>query len=151
MQFTPRNIAAYLFFKLPSAFWCGVRVERISADACVTRVRYRWINQNPFQSMYFAVQAMAAELSTGALMMRLIADSGRRVSMLVVGNEARYGKKARGLLRFSCTDGAAARQALERAIATGEGQTVWMTSTGVDEQGAQVSQFRFEWSLKLSR
>jgi hypothetical protein len=151
VKFTPRNITVYLFFKLPSAFWCGVRVERIAADECITRVRHRWFNQNPFQSMYFAVQAMAAELSTGALMMRLIADSGQRVSMLVVGNEARFGKRARGLLHFACNDGPLARQALERAIATGEGQTVWMTSTGVNEQGEQVSQFRIEWSLKLSR
>jgi hypothetical protein len=31
--------------------------------------KHRWINQNPFNSMYFAVQAMAAELATGALVM----------------------------------------------------------------------------------
>jgi hypothetical protein len=151
MQFTPRNIHAFMFLKLPSAFWCGVRVERITADECVTRVRHRWINQNPFQSMYFAVQAMAAELSTGALVMRLISESGQRVSMLVASNETRFGKKARGLIAFTCHDGALAKQALERAIASGEGQTVWMTSVGTNEQGEQVSQFRFEWTLKLSR
>ena len=39
-------------------------------------VKHRWINQNPFNSMYFAVQAMAAELSTGALVM--IANSKKR-------------------------------------------------------------------------
>jgi len=150
MQFTPRNIHFFLFFRLPSAFWCGVRVQSISADECVTRVRHRWINQNPFRSMYFAVQAMAAELSTGALLMRLISDSGRRVSMLVAGNEMRFTKKARGRITFTCRDGALARQALERAIASGEGQPVWMTSTGCDECGDEVAQFRVEWTLKLS-
>jgi hypothetical protein len=35
----------------------------------VVSVKHRWINQNPFNSMYFAVQAMAAELATGALVM----------------------------------------------------------------------------------
>jgi hypothetical protein len=36
------------------------------------------INQNPFNSMYFAVQAMAAELSTGALVMYQIQKSGKK-------------------------------------------------------------------------
>jgi len=35
----------------------------------VATVKHRWLNQNPFNSMYFAVQAMAAELTTGALVM----------------------------------------------------------------------------------
>jgi hypothetical protein len=71
--------------------------------------------------------------------------------MLVAGNEMRFTKKARGRITFVCRDGALARRALERAIASGEGQTVWMTSTGCDERGDAVSQFRFEWTLKLSR
>jgi hypothetical protein len=53
---------------LPSAFICGVRVATIDEKQCVS-VKHRWINQNPFNSMYFAVQAMAAELATGALVM----------------------------------------------------------------------------------
>jgi hypothetical protein len=59
----------FYFFKLPAAFICGVRVKKLDEKECVATVKHRWINQNPFNSMYFAVQAMAAELSTGALVM----------------------------------------------------------------------------------
>jgi hypothetical protein len=45
-----------------------VRVATIDENN-VWYVKHRWINQNPFNSMYFAVQAMAAELATGALVM----------------------------------------------------------------------------------
>ncbi|HEA31083.1 MAG TPA: thioesterase, partial [Leeuwenhoekiella sp.] len=54
-------------FKLPSAWICGVRVQTIGRNTCTTTVRHRWINQNPFKSMFWAVQGMAAELSTGVL------------------------------------------------------------------------------------
>jgi hypothetical protein len=57
----------FLFFKLPAAFICGVRVKKLDEKECSYR-QAPLINQNPFNSMYFAVQAMA-ELSTGALVM----------------------------------------------------------------------------------
>ena len=71
----PSKFNTFLFFKLPSAFICGVRVKAINEKHCVVSVKHRWINQNPFNSMYFAVQAMAAELSTGALVIKAIRES----------------------------------------------------------------------------
>ena len=80
MTITASKLNQFLFFKLPSAFICGVRVKTIDATECIVSVKHRWINQNPFQSMYFAVQAMGAELSTGALVMYHIQKSGRKIS-----------------------------------------------------------------------
>lgn len=81
MQFTAGNINTFIFFKLPSAFWCGVRAKSLDSDQCTVTVKHQWFNQNPFKSMYFAVQAMAAELSTGALVMYQIKKSGKKISM----------------------------------------------------------------------
>ncbi len=149
MQFTPSKLNAFLFFKLPSAYWSGVRVKEISADSCTVSVKYRWINQNPFNSMYFAVQAMAAELSTGALVMYAIKNSGKKISMLVANNKATFTKKAKGRITFTCNDGHLTTEALERAVATTEGQTFWMTSIGKDEKGDIVSEMQFEWSIRV--
>ncbi len=99
--------------------------------------------------MYFAVQAMAAELSTGALVMSFIKESDATVSMLVANNEATFTKKATGRIIFTCNDGLAIKEAIQKAIETGEGQTVWMESTGINTDGIQVSKFRFEWTVKL--
>lgn len=151
MEFTPSKLNTFLFFKLPSAFWCGVRTKKISETQCEVSVKHRWINQNPFQSMYFAVQAMAAELSTGALVMLHIKKSGKNISMLVANNKATFTKKAKGRITFTCKDGHLITDAIEKTIATGEGQTFWMQSIGIDEKGDQVSVFDFEWTIRVKR
>lgn len=149
MEFTPLKLNFFLFFKLPSAFWSGVRVKSISKEQCVVTVKHRWFNQNPFKSMYFAVQAMAAELTTGALVMMQIKKSGKNISMLVANNNSNFSKKATGRITFTCNDGHLIEEAIKQTIATGEGQTIWMKSVGVNEKREQVSEMNFEWSIKL--
>lgn len=149
MEFTPSKLNTFVLLKLPSAFISGVRVKQISAQQCTVSVKHRWINQNPFKSMYFAVQAMAAELSTGALVMYHIKDSGKKISMLVANNKGNFSKKARGRITFTCKDGHLIADAIARTVATGEGQTFWMKSVGVDEAGDQVSEMDFEWSVRV--
>ena len=101
--------------------------------------------------MFWAVQGMAAEFSTGALMINKIQESGKRVSMLVTSNNATFTKKATGKIRFTCNDGKATDDVLAKAIATGEGQTLWMQAVGVNEEGVVVSTFNFQWSVKLKQ
>jgi hypothetical protein len=149
MKFTPSKLNTFLFFKLPSAFWSGVRVQEIDSRQCFATVTHRWINQNPFNSMYFAVQAMAAELTTGALVMWHIKLSKRQVSMLVTQNKSFFSKKARGKITFSCLEGNLIEDAIQKAIETGEGQTLWLKSRGVDAQGDLVSEMEFQWSIKV--
>ena len=149
MEFTPLKLNIFLFFKLPSAFWSGVRVKSISKEQCVVTVKHRWFNQNPFKSLYFAVQAMAAELTTGALVMMQIKKSGKNISMLVANNNSNFSKKATGRITFTCNDGHLIEEAIKQTIATGEGQTIWMKSVGVNEKREQVSEMNFEWSIKL--
>lgn len=149
MKISVSGLNRFLFFKLPAAFLCGVRVKQINDTKCTTSVKHRWINQNPFNSMYFAVQAMAAELTTGALVMHQINKSGRKISMLVVGNKSHYTKKAAGRITFICRDGFLVAQNIQKAHITGEAQTFWMKSIGTDESGEQVSEMDFEWSIKI--
>ncbi len=149
MIITASKLNRFLLFQLPSAFFCAFRVQTIDANQCVVSVKHRWINQNPFQSMYFAVQAMGAELSTGALVMYHIQKSGRKISMLVANNKGNFTKKATGRITFTCNDGHLIEAAIQNTIATGEGQTFWMKSIGMNEQGIQVSEMDFEWSIRL--
>lgn len=149
MTLSPSKVNAFLFFKLPSAYWCGVRVKSLNDTQCVVTVRHKWFTQNPFKSMYFAVQAMAAELTTGALVMNKIKESGKNISMLVANNKGTYTKKATGKITFTCNDGHLIAEAIKQTIATGEGQTIWMKSIGVDEKGDQVSELQFEWSVRI--
>ena len=149
MKLSPSKINTFLLFKLPSAYFTGVRVKSISETTCITTVKHRWINQNPFKSIFWAVQGMAAELSTGAMVMAKIKENNKNISMLVANNRATFTKKARGRILFTCTDGALINQAIDKTISTGEGQTIWMKSEGKDAAGDVVSTFEFEWTLKV--
>jgi len=149
MKITTKKLNIFLMFKLPSAYFCGVRTKLIDDTNCIVFVKHRWINQNPFNSMFWAVQGMAAELSTGALVMFKIKESGRNISMLVANNNASFSKKAKGLITFECNEGHLIDSAIDKAIKTGEGQTFWMQSKGTNEEGIVVSSFNFEWTIKV--
>ncbi|CAN1533716.1 Protein of unknown function DUF4442 [Flavobacteriaceae bacterium] len=149
MKLTVSKLNRFIFFKLPSAFICGIRVKHIDSDKCIVAVKHRWINQNPFNSMYFAVQAMAAEMTTGAMVIDKIQNSGKKISMLVANNKSNFSKKATGRITFVCQDGHLIEEAIQKTIANGEGQTFWMKSIGTNEQGIQVSEMDFEWSVRL--
>ncbi|WP_298761160.1 DUF4442 domain-containing protein [uncultured Psychroserpens sp.] len=149
MIVSPRKLNAFLLFKLPSAYFCGVRTTALSNTTCVVSVKHRWFNQNPFKSMFWAVQGMAAELTTGALVMSKIKSSGKNISMLVANNNGSFTKKATGRITFTCNQGEDIDDAIKKAIETGEGQTVWLNSKGINKDGVQVSDFNFEWTLKV--
>jgi len=149
MKLTPSKLNTVLMFKLPSAFLCGIRAKFIDDKRCVVKVKHRWINQNPFKSMFWAVQGMAAELTTGAMLTSKIRESGKNISMLVANNNASFTKKATGIITFECSEGHLIDTAITKAIETGEGQTIWMNSNGVNVDGIQVSSFNFEWTIKL--
>lgn len=139
----------YLFTKIPISWLAGVRLKELNNETCTTKVKLGWLNQNPFNSMFWAVQGMAAEFSTGFLCAEKIKKSGKKISMLVVHNQADFTKKAVGKITFTCNQGKELDEVLQKAIATGEGQALTMFSEGKDEKGDTVSKFAFTWSFKV--
>ena len=139
----------YTFFNLPSAWWCGVRVKKISSKYCSTKVNLNWINKNPFKSIFWAIQGMAAELSTGVLIMQASKSFKCNISMLVINNKATFTKKAKGQIVFSCDNGEAIAQTFTKLLKTNKPQTLWLQAKGVDKEGDIVSTFDFEWTLLL--
>lgn len=148
MIFTPNKLNLFLLKELPAAYLCGVRVYAIDDAYCTVRVKYKWFNQNPFRSMYFAVQNMAAELTTGALVMKAIKVSRKKVSMLVLNQKSQFTKKATGTITFKCEQGQLIKEKVQEALQTKDGITFWVRSEGIDEQGDTVGFFDFEWTLK---
>lgn len=148
MDFNVKNLNLYLLKNLPSAFLCGVRVYSITDVHCIVRVKHRWFNQNPFKSMYFAVQNMGAELTTGVLVMKAIKESNKKVSMLVLNQKSNFTKKATGVITFKCEEGLMIREKVNEALLTKEGISFWVRSEGYNEQGEKVGTYDFEWTLK---
>jgi hypothetical protein len=141
----------FSLFKLPAAWITGVRLTHLDDRSSTASIKHRWINQNPYSSMFWAVQGMAAEFPTGILLTQEIERSKRNISMLVLNNKASFTKKATGRINFTCNQGEEARATIDKLISTGEPQTVWLDAVGVNESGQQVSSFSFEWTLLLKK
>jgi hypothetical protein len=139
---------AFLLKSLPMAYFAGIRVRELNDKSAYTTIKFGWINQNPFRSMYFACQAMAAEMSTGLLVMNGTYESKPGISMLVIKNESQFFKKATGKITFTCDDGELVSASILSAKNSVEGVIINLKSQGKNENGEIVSEFIFTWSLK---
>jgi hypothetical protein len=148
---SPFKINFFTLLKLPSAWFTGVRAKEINSKLCKVSVRKSWINQNPFNSIFWAIQGMAAELSTGALLMYYIKKSGRKISMLVLNNKGSFLKKAKGRVTFKCNQGEEVEKIVSLAIQKSKPQKIIMNSFGLDSNGQKVSEFEFEWTILVKK
>ena len=144
----PLGIRALLWSKLPLAAFAGLRVARLDETGAEVTLPAGWKTQNPFGSTYFAAQAMAAELSTGAPALWFIEQSGEKVSSLVTGISAKFTRRAVSKARFVFSAGAAMRAAIGDAIRTGEPVVFSARSVGTQRDGTQIAEFAVEWSFK---
>jgi hypothetical protein len=144
----PIKFRLYMLAKLPMGFIAGLKLTQLQPSQAGVQVKYKWLTQNPFGSMYFAVLSMAAEFSTGILCLANIYKSDPAISMLVVKMESHFYKKALGVITFTCSDGDAIIDIVKTAKETGEGVTLVSKSTGVNQNGEVVAEFFITWSLK---
>jgi hypothetical protein len=145
---TPFQVNSFMLFKLPAAYLCGVRLKAIDQKSAQVFVRHRWINQNPFRSMFWAVQGMAAELACGMLVMQAVRNQNQSISMLLVGTQAKFTKKATGRIEFLCQDGLVAQKGVELCLQQSQGAAFELNVVGKDQKGDIVAEFSFNWSVK---
>ena len=142
------KLRLYFLKSLPSAWWWGIKIKSVQPERCEIILPYSWRTKNPFQSIYFAAQAGAGELSTGIL--ANVARLGKgNISMLIVKQKATFMKKANSTTTFTCEDGLLTQEAVRQAIETNLPQTATMLSTGRNAQGEIVSTVQLTWSFKL--
>jgi hypothetical protein len=144
----PILFKVFIFQKLSAAFWAGLSIAHFDEKTCVVRVKYSWFSQNPFRSIYFAVEAMAAEMSAGMLAFGQVYKRDPAVSMLVEKVEATFTKKATGVVHFTCEDGLAFKAAVEEALVNNSGSKLVSKSVGTNSAGQQVAEFTISWTFK---
>jgi hypothetical protein len=139
-----------LFFlkKLPLALIAGLKVHHLDEKSSVVSMRYGWITKNPFKSMYFAAQSMAAEFSTAVLAVQAIEQSGRNVALIITGMKAEFLKKATSRVTFTCEDGLKYSNGLKLALENKEAIEIEGKAVGRDANGEIVSVFYVTWSFK---
>ena len=144
----PFSFWVYQWRRLPLAAFAGMRLRSLDESACTVSLPGGWRTQNPFRSTYFAAQAMAAEMSTGAPAMVLVAGAPASVALLVTAFRATYRKKIVGDSLFRFADVAAMRATVEKATGQDEPLVFAARSEGRDESGELCSEFEVTWSFK---
>ena len=148
----PFTFSLYVFINVPMVWFSGMKILKLSKNNCIVHLPfkwyYRWQNMNPFKSMYFAVQCMGAEISTASLVSLAITGAHPSIEFIVTSMSSKYFKKATGNVSFTCNDGEAVFNAVEKAKSSNDGVEVKIKTTGTLDDGTIVSEFYFTWSLK---
>ena len=138
----------FLFLKLPLAFIAGLRIKELTFEKATVTAPFNFWNKNPFKSIYFAVLAMAAELSTGILALMHVDKKKIKISMLVVCMESKFYKKSTSKVKFICENGNEISDVINKTLKTGNGEIVVANSKGYDKNGICVAEFNITWSFK---
>ena len=141
----------FTWTSVPAGAIAGMKLKSLTTRKCETTLPFKFLNKNPFQSIYFAVQSMAAELSTAAMALLAITGKSPSVAFIIVDLEAKFFKKATGKVTFTCENGLDAFKAVEECIESGQATTSKMKTVGTMEDGTIVSEFYFTWSFKQRR
>ena len=126
----------------------GIRLIQLNEERSVAEVPFRWRNKNPFNSMYFAVQSMAAELSTAAPVLMALKGLDASVALIIVDLKVEFVKKAQSKVTFSCFDYDKIHHAVSHLKQAGDIATVTVKTVGSDVDGNEVAVFYFTWSFK---
>ena len=74
--------------------------------------------------------------------------SSSKVALLVVAVEGKFYKKATGKTYFHCQEGKLMQETIQKAIDTGEPQTIRALSSGYNDQNELMAEFWVTWSFK---
>lgn len=154
IDFIQKNFANNLKFRLmlwrdlPMGFSSGMKIVELTDEKCAVSVPYKRKNKNPFNSTFWAVLGMAAEMSSGALLVQYTHKQQPSIAMLVANCKAEFVKKATELTTFTCYDGLKVKDAIQKAVETDEPQVIECNMTGKNRAGEDIAHFTFSWSVK---
>ncbi|MEZ5004650.1 MAG: DUF4442 domain-containing protein [Chitinophagales bacterium] len=137
-----------MIYNLPLGFLSGMYIKHIDDNSCKVAVPYKFLNKNPFKTTYWAVLGMAAEMASGIILVTYSKNITPSVATFVVGCESTFINRALGVTTFECHDGQLIKEKVKLAAETGEGHTFTTKTVGYAEDGKEVAEFIFTWSVK---
>lgn len=138
----------FLVKHLPLGFVAGLKLPEVNSTKAVVSIPFKYLNKNPFHSIYFSALSMAAELSTGVLCMAAVYDAKVPVSMLLLTMNAEFVKKAKTKVFFTCADGENIINTINKSIENNQGETIEVYSKGYDNKNNLIAKFQFVWTFK---
>jgi len=139
---------SYALMQVPMGWIAGMKLLVLNPEKAVSTLPFKWLSKNPFKSMYFAVQSMAAELSTAGLALLAIEGQKPSIATIIIDMDGEFPKRATERVYFTCVDGEKVFAAIEACKASGEAVSARLKTEGKMKDGTLVSVFHFTWSFK---
>jgi len=144
-------IRIFGLLKVPLLFWLRPTVIELSDKRCVVKIPYGRRTKNHLNSMYFGVLACGADLAGGLSAMKIIENSGEKVSLAFKEFDAKFLKRAEGDTHFICEQGEEISDFVKMVIESGERHhmPVKIVAKCPDKLGDEiVAEFSLMLSLK---
>ena len=143
---TPWKLRIWMMKRLPMGLISGMVIESLNENGCKVMLKDRFWIRNPFGSVFWAVMAMAAEMSTGVLVYAYV--SGTNTKYILIGVQGDFLKKLRGKSYYFCPSGQDVLRNLKSLENPGDTCTVLLPVTAYDQAGHIVAEFKFSWQLR---
>ncbi len=145
-------LRGFAWLKIPLLFYVLPSVVELNERRCVIKIPLRRRTKNHLNSMYFGALCIGADGAGGLMAMKLIDDSGRKISLIFKDFQAQFFARAEGDVFFTCEDGEKIQALVQRTLASSERQneTVVVVATTPKQRGDEPVA-RFELTLSLKR
>ena len=134
--------------RMPLLALSRARLTELELTHAVSVLPFALTNRNPFGSMYFAAQLMAAELTCGGLVLLHNEDHDQEFSPIVKHIDVTFSRAAFGPITFRCDQGVRAARLIERAMRTGERVEEVFEVEGCTEADGPVVRAAITWSAR---
>ena len=136
----------WMLRRLPMGLISGMHIISLDEESCNVELKDRWWIRNPFGSVFWAVMSMAAELSTGALVLAYTQSAG--IQFILVGFEAKFLKKAKGKSFYFCHAGKEVARSISNITNTTAPSIIILPVLAQDESGQLLAEFKCYWQLR---
>lgn len=137
-----------LWTQMPLLAMAKPNVKRLDRNQCTVELPFNWRTRNIFGTMYFAAILMAAEATTGGLVLFHNAARPEKFSYIVTGVDADFIDKARSTVTFVCREGDVVEDAFARAARVDERFERTLEVVGRREDGTEIARANVEWSWR---
>jgi acyl-coenzyme A thioesterase PaaI-like protein len=106
--------------KIPMIAWVRPSVVSLTEEGCEIRVPLSRRTRNHLGSMYFGALCTGADAAAALIGLKVSQGLNDRISFIFKDVQAEFLKRPEADVHFSCAEGRAIRQLLEKADASGE-------------------------------
>ena len=144
------TIKLFGLIKVPMIFYCRPQVISIDDEKLVVKIPLTRRTRNHIKTMYFGALCIGADITGGFLAMGPIQESQRKIVLLFKDMNVRFLKRAEADVHFTCKDGIAVKELVNKAIETGSRQnfTLRIVAQTPSISDDIVAEFNLTLSLK---